>query len=656
QTELRFLHSKPTCFIVVGKPGSGKTSLARRLALEWKCELINASELINQNIELQSDMGIKFTEILNRGEAIPESLVIKMIENKINSPEVAHHGYVLDDFPSISESYLSVRDQLELVKNWKLRPDFIINIKIPDKDIEKRRIGQKVDPVTGDVYTKDVYAPDKSLKMMSDKEGEEEGEEEEEEGDEEEIEDDSLPSEILGRLIIRPEDLEQQVDENILKFKNNMLRILEDYMADHDQQFLIEMDGNQNNAVLFKQLLMRLGCFVLRTAAVPIRLWDPEDPEEINEDIDTDELMRQLAPKQMIAPRHRWRRSRWLKNCPVALFEGNMVPGKPEFAVSFLDKIYCLSSAEAMEKFLKNPRPYLLPPQPRPPCKLSILGPPLSGKTTLSHLLANKYSAKVIDVDELMKPKLLEEHKNHLQKVRDDTTETAIFTVKARLKEQLEAEREGEFLFLILHHVYKAYFCLSFSLFKLFICLYFVAFYPLSSALCKLLSLLSINLPFLVYLSSYHSTLFKLSFPYLSYPLSLLFLNIIVKDKIIEPEVDATHPEVVAIVEAAVKEAEKQDVLLQPEIYIEAMEAAIKDAERELKKKNPEGAINGGWILDNFPNTRDQWAVCIEKNILPDDVIILKDNSENGVCLMERYYNQNKTEIDELMNVRLEKE
>ena len=48
-----------------------------------------------------------------------------------------------------------------------------------------------------------------------------------------------------------------------------------------------------------------------------------------------------------------------------------------------------------MEKFLKNPRPYLLPPQPRPPCKLAVLGPPLSGKTTLCALLAQKYGAKV---------------------------------------------------------------------------------------------------------------------------------------------------------------------------------------------------------------------------------------------------------------------
>jgi len=71
---------------------------------------------------------------------------------------------------------------------------------------------------------------------------------------------------------------------------------------------------------------------VLRPAACPIRLHDPEE-EEIPEEIDTDELMRSLASKQMVAPRFRWRRSRWLRNCPVALQEGNIIPGKPDLAV-----------------------------------------------------------------------------------------------------------------------------------------------------------------------------------------------------------------------------------------------------------------------------------------------------------------------------------
>jgi adenylate/nucleoside-diphosphate kinase len=41
QQEQKFLSTKPTCFLVVGKPGSGKTEIAKKLAEEWKAEFIS---------------------------------------------------------------------------------------------------------------------------------------------------------------------------------------------------------------------------------------------------------------------------------------------------------------------------------------------------------------------------------------------------------------------------------------------------------------------------------------------------------------------------------------------------------------------------------------------------------------------------------------
>ena len=41
----------------------------------------------------------------------------------------------------------------------------------------------------------------------------------------------------------------------------------------------------------------------------------------------------------------------------------------------------------------------------------------------------------------------------------------------------------------------------------------------------------------------------------------------------------------------------------------------------------------GGWILDNFPQNREQWSLMQEKNILPDDVVFLKDTSEGGMSV-----------------------
>lgn len=58
-----------------------------------------------------------------------------------------------------------------------------------------------------------------------------------------------------------------------------------------------------------------------------------------------------------------------------------------------------MSSQEALDAFMKNPRPYLLSPLPKIPCKLSVLGPPGSGKTTLSNTIASKLNAKVSNLN-----------------------------------------------------------------------------------------------------------------------------------------------------------------------------------------------------------------------------------------------------------------
>uniref|UniRef100_A0A8C5I2P8 Uncharacterized protein n=1 Tax=Gouania willdenowi TaxID=441366 RepID=A0A8C5I2P8_GOUWI len=146
-----------------------------------------------------------------------------------------------------------------------------------------------------------------------------------------------------------------------------------------------------------------------------------------------------MSASRSVAPGFKWKRSRWGCNCPVALKEGKIIPGKPEFCLGFQDKFYILSSQEAYQKFVTNPRRYLLPPMPRPHCKVSIIGPPLSGKSTISQLLAQHYSAVLVDVEELLQPVLEAQEQERIDRIKEETTQAAV----EKIKRQMESD-EGQ--------------------------------------------------------------------------------------------------------------------------------------------------------------------------------------------------------------------
>lgn len=79
ETELQFLRSKPTCFIIIGKPGCGKSTLSKRLSQLWRCELVHGTQLIQNEIEIGTEAGKKMQETLMKGEALSSGFVMGLI-------------------------------------------------------------------------------------------------------------------------------------------------------------------------------------------------------------------------------------------------------------------------------------------------------------------------------------------------------------------------------------------------------------------------------------------------------------------------------------------------------------------------------------------------------------------------------------------------
>ncbi len=64
----------------------------------------------------------------------------------------------------------------------------------------------------------------------------------------------------------------------------------------------------------------------------------------------------------------------------------------------------------------------------------------------------------------------------------------------------------------------------------------------------------------------------------------------------------------------------------------------------------------GNWIFVNFPYDYEIWTILNEKNIHPDDVLVLQDSSSQLDALQKRWYKANRTEIDKQIHEREEHE
>ncbi|XP_039770688.1 adenylate kinase 9 isoform X2 [Ornithorhynchus anatinus] len=534
EAEEAFLLSKPVCVVIFGKP---------------------------------------LQDLLLKGHDIPEELVAKMLLEKLNSPEVAHLGYVLGAFPILSEECMTIPEQVEIIKNLKLKPDIIINIKCSDYDLGQRLSGQRQHVITGEVYQRDRWDPvfiekkRRKKKESAREAGEEETEEEEEE--EEAAADAQTIADLLPQLVRRPEDFSENIEANVKLYRETMLHHVEEVMADHNSQFLFELDGNKPVEELFVSVISQLRSLGLRSGAPVTRLQGSAE-EELSEGLENDELFRTLSAYKLVAPRYRWCRSRWGRACPVALKEGNIRTGLPEFAVSFLGKMYLLSSEEALGRFSRNPRPYLLPPMPLPPCKVLVWGPRSAGKTSLCNLIASRYRAKVLDLGRLIEPRLKTAQVAFLEQVRSDATEQAILKVKIQTEMETALQK------------------------------------PAAEGASNS-----------------------------------------------ESEVTAEHPRVRLLVEAALAFAGNSPVVLSADSYAEVLQEAIAELTEENKNRFPGAPELGGWVLDNCPLSRDQWAALSDRGLLPDVIACLQDSENQGKFLLNRLYLESKDEIDSRVLQRL---
>jgi adenylate kinase len=84
--------------VLFGPPGAGKGTQAKFLAKNFKLIHISTGDLLRSQIAQQTELGLKAQAIMERGELVPDDVVIGMIETKLNQ-ESSSKGFIFDGFP-----------------------------------------------------------------------------------------------------------------------------------------------------------------------------------------------------------------------------------------------------------------------------------------------------------------------------------------------------------------------------------------------------------------------------------------------------------------------------------------------------------------------------------------------------------------------------
>ena len=125
--------------ILVGPPGAGKGTQAKRLEARTGLKHIASGDLFRKAMREQTEMGQLARSYVDRGELVPDEVVISMIIERINQPD-CEAGVIFDGFPRTREQARALERTLG---EHGQRIDAVVFLTAP-RDILLKRIAGRV--------------------------------------------------------------------------------------------------------------------------------------------------------------------------------------------------------------------------------------------------------------------------------------------------------------------------------------------------------------------------------------------------------------------------------------------------------------------------------------------------------------------------------
>jgi adenylate kinase len=120
--------------LMFGPPGSGKGTQASRVAVRVGVPHVAAGDMLRSEVSRDTALGREAKPIMDAGGLVPDDLVVRMIEARLNQPD-AETGVLLDGFPRTVPQAVTLDAMLTARKQAVAE---VISLEVPDDELKTR--------------------------------------------------------------------------------------------------------------------------------------------------------------------------------------------------------------------------------------------------------------------------------------------------------------------------------------------------------------------------------------------------------------------------------------------------------------------------------------------------------------------------------------
>ena len=210
--------------IMLGAPGAGKGTQAKKIADKYQVPHISTGDIFRANIKNGTELGKKAKTYMDQGLLVPDELVVDLVVDRLAQEDCAK-GCVLDGFPRT----IPQAESLDAALNAKGEAiDYAIDVDVPDENIINRMSGRRACVACGATYHI-VHIPTK-VEGICDRCGE--------------------------NLILRDDDKPETVKKRLDVYHEQTQPLIDYYTS---KNVLKSVDGTQDMEAVFQAIVDILG-------------------------------------------------------------------------------------------------------------------------------------------------------------------------------------------------------------------------------------------------------------------------------------------------------------------------------------------------------------------------------------------------------------